>query len=359
MLNMKYSKYISFLIITSAVVMLSGCSFNLGFGNKATGPDGGVFRTANKGETWQQKALIPTTSGNPIVINTLDASVLAPDPSDQRAIYYGTLENGLYYSYDGADSFLPATTLGKVTVNAIAVDPQNKCAIYAAVDNKVMKSVDCSRTWSQIYFDNDLTVTVTNIAIDHYDSKIVYIATSRGEIIASSDAGKSWRTLNRFDGRVKKIVIAPADSRVILVATEKVGLFRSNDKGVTWVSLGEALKDFPDSGRVRDLYISRVQPGLVVFATNYGLLKSINYGDDWTAIKLITPEKEAVINSVIIGEQDSKEIFYVTNTTFYGTSDGGQNWTTKKLPSTRAGWVLMADPKNTNIMFLGVRQINQ
>lgn len=355
---MKYFKHISLIIVFLSVLVLSGCTFNLGFGSKPKGPDGAVYKSINKGQTWQQKSLIPTTSGSPISINSLDTSSLVFDPADPKAIYYGTLENGLYYSYDGADSWFPAANLGKVTVNSLAVDPQNKCAIYAAVDNKVMKSIDCSRTWQQIYFDNDLSVAITNITIDHYDSKIVYIATSRGEVITSSDSGKSWRTLNRFEDKVKKIVVAPADSRIIIVATEKRGLFRSNDKGTTWVELAEKLKDFPDSSRFRDLYISKVQPGLIIFATNYGLIKSINYGDDWTGIKLITPEKEATINSVIVSEQDTKQIFYVTNTTFYGTIDGGANWTTKKLPSTRAGWALLADPNNINTMYLGVRQLN-
>jgi len=357
MLNMKYHHFIYLASVLFLVLILSGCTFSFG-GGKSTGPDGGIFKTNTKGETWQQKALIPTTSGKPIVINSLDTNVLALDPSDTKALYYGTVDNGLFYSYDGAESWLPASTLGKVTVNALAVDPQSKCTIYAGVANKVMKSVDCSRTWAQVYYDNELNVMINNIAIDHYDSKVIYIATSRGEIITSSDSGTSWRTLNRFDNKVTKIIIAPTDSRIILLATEKQGLFRSNDKGETWTSLAEALKDFPDSSRFRDLYVSKTQPGLVIFATDYGLLKSINYGDDWMALKLITPEKEAVINSVIISEQNVKEIFYVTNTTFYGTVDGGENWTTKKLPSTRAGWSLLADPNNINQMYLGVRQLN-
>lgn len=356
---MKYSKYVFLFIIASTVITLSGCTIDFGLGStKTKGPDGAIYKTTNKGETWQQKASIPTVSGAPVSINSLDASAMALDPSDPRAIYYGTQDNGLYYSYDSADSWLPAITLGKFTINAVAVDPQNKCVIYAAITNKVMKSVDCSRTWSQVYYDNELSVSINNIVVDFYDSKIVYIGTSRGEIIASSDSAKSWRTLNRFDTKVKKIIISPADSRVILVATEKKGIWRSNDKGATWISLDEKLKDFSDSGNFRDLYVSKLQPGLVVFATNYGLLKSVNYGDDWTAIKLITPEKEATINSVIVSEQNTNEIYYVTNTTFYGSSDSGVNWTTKKLPSTRAGWILMSDLKNASVMYLGVRLLN-
>lgn len=341
-----------------AVVTLSGCTINLGFGGGAKGPDGGIYKTTNKGETWVQKSLIPTTAGRPGVINSFDAGVLVPDPSDTNALYYGTLENGLFYSYDAADEWNPVTKLGPVTINSISVDPQNKCTIYVAIANKVMKSEDCSRTWEQSYYDNQLDVTVDNVLVDHYDSRNVYIGTSRGEIIASSDYGKSWRTLNRFEDKVKKIIIAPSDSRVIFVATEKKGLFRSRDKGQSWESLAEQLKEFPDSNRFRDLYVSKVQPGLVILANNYGLVKSINFGDDWTGIKLITPEKEATINAVAISEQDAKQIFYITNTTFYSTTDGGDNWTTKKLPSTRAGWDLIVDPTNSNVLYLAVHHIN-
>ncbi len=356
---MHHSKLLTIAGLVIALSVLSGCTVNLGFGGGSKGPDGGVYKTTTKGETWVSKALIPTTSGRPGTINNFDASVMALDPSDSKALYYGTFENGLMYSYDGGDEWFPVIGLGRTTIAALAIDPADKCSIYAAIDNKVMKSEDCNRTWTQTYFDNELDLTVSSIAVDNYDSSNVYIGTSRGEIIASSDFGKSWRTMNRFEDKVKKVVVAPADSRVIFVATERQGLFRSMDKGVTWVSLEAALEEFPDANRFRDLYASKAQPGFVLLATNYGLVKTINYGDDWTALTLITPEKEATINAAIVSEQNAQEIFYITNTTFYGSSDGGENWTTKKLPSARSGWSLLADPKDINTMYLGVRNINQ
>lgn len=356
---MKRPAYLAVIGLVLGVSILSGCTLNLGFGGGPKGPDGGVYKTTLKGETWQSKSLIPTTAGRPGTINNFDASVLVMDPSDNKALYYGTFENGLMYSYDGGDEWFPVVGLGRVTIKSVAIDPIDKCTIYVAIDNKVMKSEDCSRTWTQTYFDNELDLIVSSVVVDHYDSRNIYIGTSRGEIIASSDYGKSWRTLNRFDDEVIKVVVAPADSRVIFVATERKGLFRSMDRGGSWLSLESALESFPDANRFRDLYVSKVQPGFVLLANNYGLLKTINYGDDWTALQLITPEKEATINAAIVSEQDTKEIFYITNTTFYGTSDGGENWTTKKLPSTRSGWSLVADPKDINTMYLGVRHINQ
>lgn len=353
---MKAKRSLLFVLIP-AILILSGCTINLGLGGKSNGPDGGVYKTSNRGESWQQKALIPTTSGNPSVINNLDATFVAIDPSDSKAIYYGTVENGMYYSYDGGESWLPIKSLGPVTPTAFAVDPAAKCTLYVAITNKAMKSTDCGRTWQQVYYDNELDVTVSSIAIDHYDSRNVYISTSRGEIILSSDFGKSWRTLNRFDNEVMKVVIAPADSRIIFVATKSKGLFRSMDKGTSWESLAEQLKEFPNSARFRDMAFSKAEPGLVLLANDYGILKTINFGDDWTALNLITPEKEAVINSLSVSQKNSKEIYYITNTTFYGTTDGGQNWSTKKLPSSRAGWTLVDDPTNPGIMYLGVKNL--
>jgi len=352
-------KYKFFLIgaLSCVSLILSGCTIN--FGSSSAGPDGGVYKTTTRGQNWQQKALIPTSSGKPIVINGLDATLMVMDPSDPKALYYGTVDNGLYYSYDAGDSWFPVKSLGPITVTAFAVDPASKCTLYAAIDNRVMKSTDCSRTWQQVYFDNELEVKIFSIAIDHYDSRLVYIGTSRGEIIGSSDYGQSWQTLKRFDSDVTKIAIAPEDSRIMFVATKGKGLFRSDDRGRTWTSLDAALKDFPDSSRFRDLSFSKVNPGFMILATNYGLLKSINHGDDWTAIKLITPEKEATINAVVVSAADEKSIFYITDTTFYGTTDGGINWTTKKLPSSRAGVALVDDANTTGTMYLGVRRLKQ
>lgn len=345
------------LVIVISALALSGCSINLGFGGGASkGPDGGVYKSITKGASWQQKSLISTVSGRPGTINALDSTAMAMDPSDNKALYYAAAQNGMFYSYDGAESWQQVGTLRDTLVSAIVVDPKAKCTLYASSLNKLLKSSDCARTWEQVYYDNELDVMVSAIAIDHYDSAILYIGTSRGEVIQSADAGKSWQVLTRFTDTVRKILISPEDSRIIFAATGESGLYRSNDKGASWLSLVDRMKDFQDSSRFRDLYLSNLQPGFLMYATNYGLLKSINYGDDWTALKLITPEKEAVINSVIVSEQDVKSIYYVTNTTFYSTIDGGENWTTKKLPSARPGMTLLGDPRDPQTLYLTVRQ---
>lgn len=344
------------LLIATVALIASGCSisFNSGAGS---GNDGGVYRSDTRGDSWVQKVLMPTTSGRPKSIGALNAVSLVMDPSDNKAIYLGTLDNGLFYSYDKGEDWQVSTSLGRVTVNDVAVDPSAKCTIYAASANKVFKSVDCARTWSQVYYDNDAKVSVNAIAIDHYNSNNVFIGTSRGEIIKSSDKGNSWQTLDRFEDNVEKIVIRPDDTRIMFVATARKGIFRSTDAGVHWTDLGDNLKGFSDAMRFRDLVVSSSEPGTVILATHYGLLESSDNGNVWKSIKLITPEKDAIINAVAIGPKDAKEIYYVTNSTFYRSIDGGANWSTKQLPTTRAGWKLLIDPQNPKTIYMGAKAL--
>ncbi len=350
-------KRLALLSLVFAAIVLSGCTINIGNSNNG-GADGGVFKSTTKGQNWQQLSLIPTTSGKPNTLAGLNASVLEIDPSDSSAIYYGGLENGLFYSYDGAESWQPVKQLQGMTIAAMAVDPKDKCTLYAAVGNRLVKSEDCNRTWEQVYYDNETEVSIMTVAIDHYDSQYVYIGTSRGDVILSSDAAVSWRTVARLENPVKEVAVNPSDSRVVFAATANKGLFRSRDKGENWESLADRLQEFSDSTKFRDLYASKSNPGLVILANDYGLIRSTDNGDSWASMKLITPEKEAVITSVFASEHNANEIFYVTTTTFYGTSDNGENWATRKLPSTRVGWLLREDPDHAGTLYLGVKQVN-
>jgi len=345
------------MILSFIIIVTTGCSISFGTTNQ-TKPvnDGGVFKTINKGDIWQQKVLIPTVSGRPNSIAIIDSESMIMDPSDHQAIYLGSVANGLLYSYTGADDWQIAKGLGAVTVKAIAIDPGFKCIIYAAVGNRLFKSSDCNRSWSSVYFDNDLRVIINTVAVDNLNSNNVYIGTTRGEIIKSSDRGGSWRTIQRFQNEVKKIVINPFDGKTIFVATAIRGIFRSTDSGNSWTDLADKLKEFNDN-RFRDIELGRSIPGLIFLATQYGLIKSSDYGNSWSKIELITPIDQAIINSIAISPKNANEIYYVTNTTFYRSLDGGKNWAPQKLPSTKTGWKLLIDPENPSIIYLGVRTL--
>lgn len=356
---MKIRKYKIIFLAIMLVLVLSGCGLSVstsGGAGAGGATDGGVYKSVNKGASWQQKTLIQSIGGARSFAG-VDILALAFDPSDSQAIYAGSLDTGLFYSYDGADSWQIATGLGKITVAAAAVDPADKCIIYAASGNKLYKSTDCNRSWSQVYFDNDLKVKITALAIDNSNGANIFIGTSRGDIIKSSDRGSSWRAADRLNSQVDKIVISPAGGKAIFAGTAGKGLFRSLDGGATWASLSDKLKAFNDSQRFRDLVMAKKEKTEIFLANNYGLIKSSDGGDSWSGIKLLTPEKQARINAIAVNPNNTAEIYYATDTTFYRSADGGKNWSSRKLPTNRAGWRLLLDQKNSSIIYLAARSL--
>ena len=349
------------LLLPLAALMLAGCTLSLGTGSGTTSTnlaDGGVYKSLNKGKNWTQKTLIQTV-GTKRSFSNIDVVSLGFDPSDNKAIYAGSFENGLFYSYDGAESWQVATSLGKISVTNVAIDPVNKCLIYATAANKVFKSEDCSRNWAQVYYDNDIKTIITSLVIDYTNSNNVFIGTSNGDIIRSSDKGVSWRALDRFDSEVDKIVIGPVSSKIMFAGTKAKGIFRSTNGGDTWDSLSSKLENFDSSSRFRDLVIVKAEIATIFLATNYGLLKSTDDGNTWLKIELLTAEEEAKIYSIAINSSNADEIYYTTGTTFYSSLDGGKNWTSKKLPTSRVGFKLLIDSKNPAIVYLAANKIKK
>ena len=354
-------KSLLFIAIILVAFSTSGC-IKFKTSNNVSDTNGGVFKTVNMGTTWTQKVLIPTTSGKPKSFAGINVASFAMDPSDNGALYFGTVGNGLLYTYDGADNWRVAAGLGKVTVRAVAVDPNSKCIIYAAVGNKVYKSTDCNRTWEQTYYDNDKKATVDAIAIDHYDSDNIYITISRGDIVKSVNGGAEWTTVYRAKDQVPELVINPNDSREIFAVTDEKGVYRSSDSGYSWKEmekLSDTLKEEKLGFSISSFVVVKGEAGVMLMATKNGMLRTLDNGETWERINVIPTEKKAVINDLVVNNDNYDEIFYITNTTFYRSPDGGESWGTQSLPTSRRGWGLLLDPEDSNIIYMAVYKVDK
>jgi photosystem II stability/assembly factor-like uncharacterized protein len=319
---------------------------------------GGIFVSNNKGDVWQNKSLIANTSGSPKSFSGLDVASLVMDPSDNKTIYFASVGNGLYYTYDSANSWQIMSSLGNSTVRAIAIDPKAKCNIYIAIANKAYKTIDCGRTWSQTYVD-DPTVTVDALAVDQYNSSVIYASVSRGDLIRSNDQGSTWQTIYRVKDPIKKIVIDANDSRNLFLVTLKKGAFYSRDGGDTWSDFSKSLKDQKLSLNVIDVALVKSEPQVIFLVATDGILQSKDEGASWDKLGLIPPENKASINAFAVNPNDSKQVYYMTNSTFYNSQDGGQSWKPTKLPTDRAGVKLLLDPQNSNLIYLGARTLTK
>lgn len=348
---MKNKKIFFSILVLFASILVSGCTIS--FSTDGKKDLGGVFASGNRGQTWRQMVALPTAqrveSLSGVVVNDL-----AADPNDPQAIYMATVGNGMYYTYDLPEGWQRARGLPRTSINAVAVEPGSKCIIYASAENKLYKSTDCNRTWEPVYHDDDKQARITSIVVDHYDANRLFIGTSNGIVLRSDDRGGSWRSIHRVSrDKITGLHISPHDSRIVFATTERSGVYRTKDSGEEWLSLVDNMRDFDNRTRVRDLATADPEEGLIFVATDYGLLKSEDFGEEWSKIDLLTPERGAKINSVVVGPQDEEEIYYVTDTTFYRSLDGGVSWSTRELPTSRPGKALLINQEEPNIIYLG------
>lgn len=335
----------SFMYVTGSllalVLMGQGCG---GGGQKqAAGPDGGIFRTADRGAVWTQLKTLNLGPKQGSIAN-VGIATLAIDPQDTKAVYAGTEQNGVIYSLDGGDSWAPAEGLTTGRVPAVAVDPKDKCTIYATRGNQIFKTTNCSRDWSAVYFD-PRNVVFTSLAIDWFNPKVLYAGTSDGDIFKSENAGEAWRSSQRVDGyRINMLTIDPRDSRIIFVATDKAGLYKTTDGGATWTQIRKELKDFDGANRANMVLIDPSVENRVYTVSKYGILQSNDGGSTWTALKLPTPSGTVDMKAFAVHPKDSKELVYATDSAVIWSSDGGQTWTPKKLPTARGASTILYDP---------------
>ncbi|HPT08612.1 MAG TPA: hypothetical protein PLE28_02875 [bacterium] len=367
-------KKFRFLIILPALFLLTACSFSTN--TKNAGQDkGGVFVSSNKGDVWRQMSSIPTISANPGSIAEININKMVMDPNDSGAVYLAMEKAGLYYTYNVANGWNKISALSSdITVNDVAIGSQNKCLIFTAMSNKLYKSIDCGRSFVQTYFDNNTGIDISSVAIDHYDNNIIYLGTSRGDVLRSFDGGVSWKAIQRLSDGIKKILINPNDSRLVFIATVKSGIYKFNSSGgasleeleqysnkfdyTNWTDYNSSLKEFNLGVNFKNLIYSTADNSLLI-ATDKVILRSYDEGESWTKLALLTPEKDSSINDIAVNAKNGQEIYYVTNTSFYRSSDGGSTWTVKNLPTTRAGSSIIVDFNNPNIVYLGIKKIEK
>jgi photosystem II stability/assembly factor-like uncharacterized protein len=321
--------------------------------------DGGVFKSTDKGETWQQKVQIAT--GDPkkkATISNVNVVLMVMDPQNNQTIYLGTTENGLYFTNDGGESW-QRTAFQKGRINAIAIDPKTTCNIYVATGNKIYKTADCIKTWSEIYVETRPNQMVTSLAVDFYDPKIIYAGLSAGELLKSTDEGASWSVIKRFDDKILKILFSAHDSRIIYVATQRNGLWKSTDAGAGWISLNSGIEAFPGAFDFKDLILDLSKKDTLILVSKYGLLKTVDGGSTWQPINLLTPPESIDIFSIAVNPQNGNEIYYGTATTFYKSVNGGERWIPRRLPTGRAATFLLVDPQNPNIIYLGTTKFKK
>lgn len=152
------------------------------FQGNHSGSPGGLYRSTDRGLTWNQSFIGRDVNG------------IAIDPSNSARMYVGT-ENGLRVSNDGGDSFIANTAFDSIVQNAVSsivIDPAVPTTLYAASNDPgyspgprasswILRSVDAGDTWEVLRAASDAGGPwyVENLVLDPNTPALIYAGTTQ------------------------------------------------------------------------------------------------------------------------------------------------------------------------------------
>jgi len=336
----------------------------------------GFYKSSDKGDTWQLKSSVYGVNGESKTFAGSSAVFMTMDPTDEKTIYLGTVDKGLLYTNDSGEAW-SYTLLGQGVINAVAVDPADRCTLYAAVFNKIYKSVDCAREWKVIHLSSLDGEYFTAVTVDPQNSRVVYLGTQRGTFIRSLDAGFSWEAIKFFPSPIVKIIVNPKNSKRIFLATISSGVYQSDDNGLTWKNLldnevlnvaelvkqkldpkevldkkNSTLKSLSGASNYYDLLEDPTALDQLLYASNYGIFR-LSADGIWREIAILNKPTEEKVVALAINPVNSQELFFVTDGAYYQTRDGGTNWTVKNIPLAGSPRYLLVKPSNVQESYIG------
>lgn len=343
------------IFISTALLTGQGCVSTKKQGSSGP-PDAAIWISTDKGETWEQSALMPTLQG---VKNLGDLSVnlLLFDPQDPETLYWGAGDAGLFVSYDGGRSWQEVKKLIKTQINDVAVDAKNHNVIYVSIGNRIFKTTDCCRNWKNIYLDVP-GVAINALAIDPTNSARILAGLADGRLIKSEDGGLNWSLFYNFKTNIRDIMYNLKEPRIIYVGMQTEGIFRSADGGATWAK-NEALEKINGGKIFYYGFFDETQKDGLYILTDAGFLRSNEGATNWQEYKLLTPPGRVKVLAFTVNPKNPNEVYYATDTTFYKSNSAGVTWITKNLPTTSRPTYLTTHPQNPKILYLGTMKVQK
>ena len=357
-----------FIILSVAVVILSGCVVQQRKQTTTLIPGAGIFKTGDKGEQWAVKGDLLATGGSAQKFGYANVTFMKFDPQDASTVYVGT-ENALYYSYSRGEGWLK-TLANQGTINDIAIDPQDKCTLYAAVHNKIFKSIDCSRSWQLMHFSSLANQYFAAILVSQQDSDHIFVGASDGALIHSRNAGVAWDVLRYVDSPIYKFVPHPHEPSSFYMVNQRDSVLKTSDLGVTWKILADLpvhtpagvvkvderknpilLGQLPGARTYMDMTFDTSQKDGILYASGYGLFRLID-GEYWQEIEILNKPQQARIFSIAIDGTTGKSLYFATTGAFYRSENGGLDWTVRALPASGMPKILKMAPDNPSELYL-------
>ncbi len=229
------------------------------------GPDRGVYRSTNAGQTWEKVLFINDSTG------AIDLAIDAKNPAIlfaamwERARRHNRADldgeaSGIYHSRDGGNTWQrlgvtnglpgPASNIGRIGLALCASQPQNLYALYI-VDNTyggLYRSRDGGNSWTQTDLNRslqsgfaDFSWYFGNVRVHPDNPEQVYVLDTA--IMGSFDGGQTWPVFYGYSPSYPglhvdhhALAFDPANAQRLINGNDG-GINISEDAGRTWAKV--------------------------------------------------------------------------------------------------------------------------
>lgn len=356
------SLIIAFMIFGYAYNLMQPYLVKLGVIEKPTtavelGPDGGVFRSADSGRTWEQKISVK----NDQEFEKSNVFAIKFSPEDPSVLYAAT-SRGLFISSNSANIWRPIfqESIGAdESVLAFAIDPKNSQRQYIAtyLDKKGTRILKTKgEGFYEVYSSTSLENRITGLWIDSYDPSVIYAGVASGFLLISYDFGESWGIMHDFASAVSDLAMTPSDTRIIyLSAGGKI--FKTTTQGNAWQDISPLDWEVKQSSfTVNHIAINSHNEGEIYTATSEGLFRSHDGGASFGLVNLPVSNQTLAINALYLSTVKENLILLGVGSQIYKSDDAGATWQIKNIETSRKINIIAAKPNDSLTIFVGVKQ---
>ena len=288
--------------------------------------------------------------GSEVVFDDADVECLA---SVDDTLLFGTLDDGLYRSADGCETFRRVDPQGMSSrVTSVAVSPHDPAVCWAGTEpSAVWRSEDGGRSWTEVEGLTDCpsasewsfpprphTHHARWLEPDPHDPSRLYVGVEAGAFVVAT-TGDGWRSAEWRDrppgSRRDNHTLAThpdAEGRVYAAAGD--GYAESFDGGESWTTLMEGL----DHRYVWSVAVDPGDPDVRVVSGASGAYSAHRAGtadtylyrkageEPWERVGDGIPTGEGVLRAVLARGTGAGELYALHNHGLYRSGDGGASW---------------------------------
>jgi photosystem II stability/assembly factor-like uncharacterized protein len=311
-----------------------------------------ILERDHPGAAWQHAGL--ALSGKHV-------SALLVEP-EQRGLFAGVHDGGLYYSGDGGASWERRTSgiaIEHVFSLAAAIDEEG-VAVYAGTEPvSLFRSRDSGRSWHELPAIRQVPGTekwifpapphsahTKGLAIDPRDPNHIYAAIEQGALLVSHNGGAQWQVLDSYDRAddlwhhdIHRVVLRPSNPDEIFMTTGN-GLYHSVDAARSWDHVTDVhfRIGYPDHlifapGDETTLFLSGAQNDPTIWRRTKRaggtVYRSRDGGHSWTQAAQGLPDGRANIEAMCVAGYPGGYTLFVgtTDGEVYASEDAAESWT--------------------------------